>query len=71
MFTNLNKTTKFIYLQAIIRIRELLKELEKNNETAQNLKQEFDEYKITCEKVTRMIYCLLFECKMNSRNKML
>jgi hypothetical protein len=37
----------------VTRIRELLKEVDKNNETIQKIKQEYDEYKITCEKVRK------------------
>ncbi|CAF2886625.1 unnamed protein product [Rotaria sp. Silwood2] len=54
--TNENLPITFANLQklAVVRIRELLKELEIkesiNNERIKNLQQEFDEYKITCEK---------------------
>jgi hypothetical protein len=47
----------YVYTQAIIRIRELLKELEIkesiNNETVQSIKQEFNEHKSTSEKVKK------------------
>ncbi|CAF2637227.1 unnamed protein product [Rotaria sp. Silwood2] len=54
--TNENLPITFANLRklAVVRIRELLKELEIkesiNNERIKNLQQEFDEYKITCEK---------------------
>ncbi|CAF1676263.1 unnamed protein product [Rotaria magnacalcarata] len=55
--TNENLPTVFASLRnfAICRVRELLRELEIresiNNERIQNLVQQFDEYKITCEQI--------------------
>ncbi len=55
----------FTFIQAITRVREVLKELETkesaNKETVQILKQEFVEHKTTYEKVKRKEKTVVFE----------